>query len=388
MTVGGEYNDNIFLDPGNVTDYITRIIPSVHALYRAPLWDWDVTYSYEYRHYVHGTYDNYSTQRFNLSNQTRVIEEFFFIKVLDVYSPASLSIARDYTQESLSVNQSDQNVFTFNPYLVFHPTKLTTLNTGYQYRDVWYKDYRATDKQEQSGYAELQHELSSRVMMTGTARFLYTSASNTRYSQDLRYTQGIVQAGPKYEYQDRSTVWGTVGLTRFEHKTDSTVRFIWDAGVTHQEPVTTFSVQTGRNWVDDPIYITRREDRHVASVMRTLEPATMGLSAGFYVYGTGSVIQTRRNSLSVSAGYGLTPRLSGNIRLTLDSYTTYQNTPSPTLSTRTTSNRYMTDLRVNYAASEKVALSFGYQYTDSTSPDGTTADYTNNRVTVEAKMTF
>jgi len=77
-----------------------------------------------------------ATTRRNAQSQQHdaVIEEFFFIKVLDVYTPVSLSVVQDYTQESLNVNQSDSNILTLNPYLVFHPTKRTTLNTGYQYR--------------------------------------------------------------------------------------------------------------------------------------------------------------------------------------------------------------------------------------------------------------
>jgi hypothetical protein len=390
LTLGEEYNDNIFLDPGNVTDYIARVIPSLRAVYQSKLWDWDVAYAYEYRYYAHKTYDSYSTNRLNLTNTTRLIEEFLFLKVKDVYTPVSLSLARDYTQESLNVNQSDQNVLTVNPYLVFHPTQRTTLNTGYQYRDVWYKDPRASDKQEQSGYAELQHEISSRVMMTGTARYLYTSASNTRYTQDLRYTQGIVQAGPKVEYQDRSLAWGTAGISRIERGAGTATRLIWDMGVTHQAPVTSFTVQTARNWVDDPIYITRREDRYEASVTRTVDPTTLGFSTGFYIYESANQYQSRRSSVSVSAGQSFTQRLRGNASFMYDVYVNqYALSPSYTqTATRTTSDRYMTNLQVSYLAAERTTLSFGYQYTNSWSPDGTTYGYRCNRVTADVKMTF
>jgi len=94
-------------------------------------------------------------------------------------------------------------------------------------------------------------------MMTGTARYLYTKASNTRYTQDLRYTQGSCRRA-KYEYQDRSTTWGTVGVSRIEH---GPIRQRGSSGHGSHPPgpVTAFSVQTARNWVDDPIYITRRK---------------------------------------------------------------------------------------------------------------------------------
>lgn len=387
MTVSEEYNDNIFLDSSNeAVDYITRVIPAFHSKYQASLWDWDVAYSYEYRYYAHRTYDAYSTQRLNLSNLTRVVPEFFFIRMTDVYSPVSLSLARDFTQESLNVNQSDQNIFAFNPYLVFHPTKRTMLTTGYQYRNIWYKDPRATDKVEDSVNAELQHELSERVMMTGTVSFLYTKASNTGTRGELRYNQALVMAGPKYEYQDRSTAWGKVGVSRIDqYDGNIATRFAWDAGVTHAMPATTYTIHTSRSWVDDPIYITRRQDQYLAAVKWTSEPTTLGATAGHYVYVSGNERISRRNSLSVSAGQGFTSRFRGSLALTFDAY---QNTTDSATDTRTTSDRYLTDLRFHYLAAERLTLTCSWQYTNSYSPDDSINGYRSNRVTAEAKWTF
>ncbi len=45
-----EYNDNIYLTPDHeFADFITRIVPSFQFAYRAPFWDWDVSYAYDYR---------------------------------------------------------------------------------------------------------------------------------------------------------------------------------------------------------------------------------------------------------------------------------------------------------------------------------------------------
>src|SRR5512135_3677122 len=76
LTIGEEYNDNIFLVPENThTDYITRVVPSFDLKYKAPLWDWDVNYAYDYRYYEKGTIKNDSTHALNLRNHTTIMQD-------------------------------------------------------------------------------------------------------------------------------------------------------------------------------------------------------------------------------------------------------------------------------------------------------------------------
>jgi len=139
ITVSEEYNDNVLLQPqGEITDYITRINPGVRAEYNAPLWEWDIDYAYEYRHYARETTREDPIQRLNLLSRTRIIKDFFFLDVKDKYDMVSLITSRDYAQIGPLAFQylTKQNIFTVTPYLVFRPTQRTELTTGYEYRNV------------------------------------------------------------------------------------------------------------------------------------------------------------------------------------------------------------------------------------------------------------
>jgi uncharacterized protein (PEP-CTERM system associated) len=110
LTVSEQYNDNIFLSPTDPThDYITRVLPSIHFLYSAPLWDWDVAYAYDYRYFAYKSKIGDSNHILSLTNHTTLVKDFFFIDLKDTYSRVSLTPVQDYTQQS-SLNQTDSNV--------------------------------------------------------------------------------------------------------------------------------------------------------------------------------------------------------------------------------------------------------------------------------------
>ena len=46
-----------------------------------------------------------------------MIKNFFFVDLLDTYDRVSLTTVTNYTQQSTFVNQTDQNIFTANPYM-------------------------------------------------------------------------------------------------------------------------------------------------------------------------------------------------------------------------------------------------------------------------------
>jgi hypothetical protein len=74
-----EYNDNIFLTTNDrLDDYITKIDPSFLFIYRAPLWDWDVKYTYDYLYYAKSAFSKTNRHTSNLVNQDRVIDGLLF----------------------------------------------------------------------------------------------------------------------------------------------------------------------------------------------------------------------------------------------------------------------------------------------------------------------
>ena len=147
VSVSEQYNDNIYLtESGRTTDYITRVLPSFDLNYKAPLWKWDMAYTLDYRHYANGSVADNFAHDLLLDNSTELLKKFFYLDVKEQYTRASLSLTRNYTQESLFVNQSDRNDAVITPHFVFRPGAETTMDLGYTYENIWYKNSLATKK--------------------------------------------------------------------------------------------------------------------------------------------------------------------------------------------------------------------------------------------------
>jgi hypothetical protein len=149
-----EYNDNVHLQ-GNqdkADAFITRFAPSVLARYNTLFWTWDITYTYSYYdYYFFKKYNNAGgkeadhdqTHALDAKNHTVLLNDFLFLDVSDEYSRVSQNIAVDYTQQSPAANQVDQNVFTTNPFVVFHPLAATRAVFGYIFQETRYRNSAA-----------------------------------------------------------------------------------------------------------------------------------------------------------------------------------------------------------------------------------------------------
>jgi hypothetical protein len=380
LSVSEEYNDNVNLHPYDErTDYITRVIPSIHAVYFAPLWDWDVAYAYEYRYYARETTQVDATQRLNLLSRTRIIPDFFLLDIKDEYSTVSLISTKDYSKYAPLADQylTEQNIFTVNPYLLFRPGTRSELATGYEYRNVWYAEERAIDKSVHAGYFDLAHQLTERLKMTATARHEKTDSTRTDF------THSTFLIGPRFEYRDRSVVWCRLGASKFSgFELDQATRPIWDVGILHSTPTASIRYESGRTWIDDPLLILRREDRYILSASRDVQRTSLGGSLAYREYGNGPYSDERKYSSMVYFSHYLTEKVQALYSVTIDRYERY-----PVRSSNTTTIAYLTDVRLDYRANETLTYSFDYQYADSYS-DVPLDNYENNRISVAVKKIF
>ncbi len=381
LAVSEEYNDNIFLSPIDpVHDYITRVLPSIHFLYSSSLWDWDVAYAYDYRYYADKSVIHDSTQAISLTNHTTLVNEFFFVDLKDIYSRVSLDPAHDYTQQSLFVNQTDANVASASPYFAFHLSSHMTATTGYEYRNVWYKDPAAIDSMGHSVYAHIGDEMSLRTIMTADIR--YTRIE----SRPLTINKTDVSAGPRYEYAEGSTLWFIIGNSWFasEQQEFRGTQAFWDTGFSHKFMTYTLSFNAALTYVDDPNFILRREDRYVATLRKDTERFTLGLTAGLWEYRDilTKHLQDSRYSTSGTVSYALTPELKGTYSLTIDRFEDNQQ--------QTFSMLYLNEVRFDYLLAEKTTLSLDYKFAHGYSPDAVNffQNYDNNRITLELSKRF
>ncbi len=378
IMVSEEYNDNVFLTPLNrEDDYITRAQPAVHFSYKAALWDWDVAYAYNYYYFarVHPRHED--THTVGLTNQTRIVEDFFFLALRDNYTRVSLDVTRDFPSQSPFVNQTDQNIGSVNPYFVLHPGARTTVNVGYIYQNTWYKDPNAINKVDHIGYAEMVHELTSKLSTT----------IGSRYTQDRNrvqdYSRKDAYAGMNYQYIEGSSLYGTIGnmWLNFENAGRETQPY-WTAGFNHKLPKFSFSFETGLAYVEDPERVLRRQDRYVATIRREVERTTYSVTGSLMEYRNAQTKHLEDTSYSV--GGTITHNITTNSKILLN--LTYQRLEDNVNNTYT--ELYLSGGRYEYLLRENLTLALEYRYTNSYSPDIFNNDYTNNRVIAEVKKVF
>ena len=406
LTVSEEYNDNIFLAPRGCTppcadtskvefDFITKALPAVSMTYRAPLWDWDVSLAYNYWYYALSGFHNDKSFDASLTNETRLVRDLLFFAVRDTYNRVSLDITQDYTKQSTFVNQSDQNFLSATPYITLHVDDRTTVNAGYEYQNIWYKEPEvvnsevtgtlpvqaagtAINKVNHITHAEMVRSLSSQMTMTLSA--IYTKDENKIENYDMSTLEG----GLRYEYLDGSSLIGKFGYIWLHPAIqDSSTQPYGKIAFTHQFPKFLFNFESGLIYPEDPQHIVTREDFFTAKISRSVERTTFGVTASLEEYRNplkGKHLETSSYIISGTISHAV----STKSKLIAD--LTVQRLEDNVLDTYT--DVYLSGLRYEYRAWERTILALEYRYTNSYSPSNYYADYTNNRFIFEVKRDF
>lgn len=383
LTIGEEYDDNIFLVPKDQTaDYITHVIPAIDTKYASPFWDWLLIYSYDRRYYEETTRLNEHVQQVYLRSDMRIVKNLLFFTVADDAGRTSLSPVQDYTKQSPVAKQTDYNTFDLSPYVNLQLTSRVTLTTGYVYRNYWYSDPRALDRYLNRFYGNIAYTYTD--VTTMDALIWHDKIDSARGVR----TRLTTLFGPRHDYQDGSVIWGRIGPSKATYEDGHTETVLaWDAGFAHMlTSRITVSYDTGRSWIDDPLLIERREDRLVATLRAIKERTTGGLSLAVRNYGTVKYYtDERRYTTTADFSHYLTEQLQATYALAINRYERY-----PANAADSTTIVYLTNILLEYRATQMLTLSLSYQYTDSYSAQAQNYydNYEVNRVFAFAKMVF
>jgi hypothetical protein len=394
ISVSEDYNDNVFLTPrhgllvttptGSVfmtpeQDYVTRVVPSVHFTYAAPVWEWDFRYALDYRYYAHGTREHDTTQLLNLTNHTSIVREFVFIDLQDYYRRVSLDTTQDYTQQSNFFNQTDENELILSPYLKINLFSHTSGTTGYQFRNIWYKERSAINKSEQTVFGDFENELSARTQFLVGAKYVRTEA------RTLTYDRIDLYGGPRYEYAEESTIWFMIGNSWFFlEDNDSGTQASWDVGISHRFVTYTLSFNAALTYIDDPQRVQRREDRYVATFRKETERLGLTGTLGRWEYRNVLTkrLQNTRNSVGGAVSIGLGSSMRASYSLTIDRF---EDNAQDTFSML-----YLNLARLEYTFPADTMLGLQYRFAHGYSPDAVNyaMNYDNNIVTLELRKLF
>ena len=196
-----------------------------------------------------------------------LVENFLFLDFSDTYRQVPIDVARNNTatESSRFVNLTKQNTATISPYVIWRLKGDNTLRTGYRYTDIRYFDSTGIDNQEHRAFADLTHALSSKFSLT--AGYAFTRLE----SQTTNYNRHDLSGGFRYEYADRSFVFGQIGNSwqQFDRGGDANYLF-WNAGVTHDF---SFAVATAETRVVpsvDPLSVSTKETSYSGRLEKTL----------------------------------------------------------------------------------------------------------------------
>ena len=386
LTVSEEYQDNILLDPVNRReDYITHAIPAVVLYYRTPFWTWDVDYSLDYRHYGRGTAEDGTANSLRAKNHTEVLDKVLFMDISDEMARTSLDIRRDYTQQSLVVNQAEQNIFTVNPYLVLHATANIAVTAGYLYRDTRYTHIsEATsntvlNRSDNVTYADATWSLSSQLSLTAGVR-------DTRDRNGIDdYEQTDIYSGLNYAYGEKSFLIAGIGKSRLEfEQTGREQYWFGNAGITHHLSTVTVALDGKRSFVADPQTVQTQLDSYTTTLRKEMPRTEITLSAAksYYRDARFNIPQATSDEVRGSVSHRLSPRTSGIVR------GQYQDLLDKSVFLNAHTRTGIYGLRFQYNLSEKMTLAFDYSHIHAVSPAITVNNYANNRAVIEIRKEF
>jgi hypothetical protein len=315
ITVSEEANDNIReVAQAARTEFVTRAQPGLALHYLGPYSLLDASYNLDYRYYARGTRGEEFNHAASLKGSQGFWENFLTVDASDTFSRVSLDIARDTTQESVLLNQVDQNTAMVSPYLTWHPGGKSLLKTGYRFSDVRYwHSTTAIDKQVHSGFANYSHKLTERIELTAGYNYSKTDTETTGFQEQ------DVSAGLRYEYGEGSVLFGSFGNTWLDFSNGpKSSNLFWDVGVNHNLGYLLASLETRVQYSEDPVTLATKQSDYTAKLEKALERGRLAASVAYSEYEvTLDPTQNRRRLQLVASGnHELLPGLNAGLNAT------------------------------------------------------------------------
>lgn len=276
--ISEEANDNIREQAGSGrSEYITRVQPGAALRYEGGSSLLDASYNLDYRYYARNTRSEEFNHNGSLSGTFGFFEKFLTLEMKDTFSRVSLDIARDVTQESVLVNQTDQNLASVSPYLTWRLGGKGTLKTGYRYNDARYwHSTSAIDKRTNSAFADYAYQLSERMTLNAGYTFSDTDTETSRYKEH------DVSGGFRYEYGNNSFLFGSVGNSWLDFSTGQKISdMFWDVGASRDFGLLIANLETKVQYTEDPLTLSTQETTYKGGLEKVLTRGRLAFNASY-----------------------------------------------------------------------------------------------------------
>lgn len=412
VSLSEEVTDNIHeVATGRKSEFISRARPGATYRYQSPFWTWDAAYTFEYRNYARGSQGDEYNHTGSVKGNISLIDNFFFLDLSDTYRRVTLDVARNAaTETSLYLNQTDQNIAVFSPYLLWRIRGDRTLKTGYSYTDTRYFGVNGTDgtgsgsegsngidKQEHRLYADLTHEVTSKLSLTtgyAFTRLLSDPGNNT--SGANRYNKHDLSGGFKYEYADKSFVSLQLGNSwqQFDDGRNVSNPF-WNASISKDfNGAVVGTLESKVVLTEDPLAVSTRETTHRAKLDKTFSRGSIG-GALFYsefVNTETDTLDHRAQGINASGRYEIMHNVTASLMASVEKYSlqsAYQRTTGQQTSSTDYPYRFTGSGGLNFAFNKDLSLGLTYTYSTERYGFRDSAGATEiNRGVVEVKKLF
>jgi hypothetical protein len=379
LTVSEEFTDNVHEQVANKrSDFITRVQPGITFKYEAPLWNWDVGYTFDYRTYDRSSKGDEITHNANVKGTTFLMDNFLYLDVGDTYQRVTTDVSRTAaTESSLFLNQTDQNVAFVSPWLLWRPTTKSTLKTGFKFTDTRYWG-TGIEKQEHHGFTDLNYELTSKLNLTTQYGFTRLESTPTSYNKH------DISAGFRFEYSDKSFLFGSVG-NGWQHfdQGRATDYLFWKAGLTYDAGIAVATLESSSQSTEDPLAVSTKEIVYSAKLDKTLQRGTLGLVVSYseYINTQTDVLEHTKMSYSGTFSYEVLSSLTANLVLTAERFSQQTGATLP--------YRFIGNGGLSYAFKNDLTLSLIYTYTtELQNLETTDGSKQINRAILELKKVF
>ena len=384
IAISEEFTDNILEVAKNKrNEYITRVQPGFSSRYEAPLWNWDMGYNFDYQNYARNSRSNDYTHYAKLIGNISLLNNFLNLHLDDSYQRVTLDVARDVaTESSLFLNQTDQNKATIFPYLIWRLGEKSSLKTGYSYTDIRYWG-EGIERREHGAIADLNHEFTSQFSLTASYGFTHLE------SRPSQYNQHNISGGFRYEYADKSFIFGKVGNTWQQFKNGGSSSFIfWNAGITHDMGFAVATLESNVQTAVDPLSVSTKETSYIGKIEKKLQRGMIDFSVGYSEFIDSETNNGNRRKLAFSSfgSYEIMPSLTSSIGATFDHF--YE-----TINSGMTGTDFYYHLSatagLGYTFYHDIKVSLNYIYdTKRNAIDNATDAIVTNRVALELRKTF
>lgn len=220
VSVREEYNDNIYLERDEESDFITYIQPVFTVDWNTRLADLSLNMGLDYEKYWNNSDEDdlRPSQGSSLESRFNLYKDIFLLEISDSYERVTIDDGGKGGVGNNLVNLTDSNKLTINPYMLFQPSRDLQARIEYTYVNDWYRESEGDDAETHTYTAMLNYQLSPRIstnVVYGYEQYRPRDVSHSAAdnSGEEEYDRNSVSMGVSWQVNEQMLISANAGRT-------------------------------------------------------------------------------------------------------------------------------------------------------------------------------